>query len=184
MNSIPMHRNLLIVVLITLLFACSKQASDANTEENTTGLSAIPESKAVNPDKLEFSYFTDTIYPCMDGNIIELSCKLSNGNTDTLYFYTQSCFGWEHNFLFDTDGMRIHSMIDCNVSNPIIKKVGPESDFTFKGRFYVEDRKLKNIQVDYYIYQVRSDFDVWNSELVRKLEKTVVKSAQNMLPDR
>jgi len=170
---------LIFVSIILVIYACESNITNETTVGNPLVDLAIKEAKRANPDKLEFKFSIDTSYQNMEGKIMVYNCKLYNGNTDTLYFYTQSCFGWESNFIVDTNSVQIYNRIDCNVSNPIIEKVAPKSDFEFKGYFYVKNRKLKNIHLQYYIYQVDSDFDVRNSDSIRKLKKTIIKNTHN-----
>jgi hypothetical protein len=176
---LKIHNYIIIVLSLSMLNACSHDSSDKIIGGNPSGLVNITEPTFANPENLRFSYSIDSIHQFLDGNIFDLTCKLHNGNSDTLYFYTQTCFGWEHNFLIDTSKVRIHTMILCNVSNPVIKKIEPRGDFDFKGHFFVKDRKLKTIHVEYYIYQVDQNFNVRNSDSISNLKKTIIRNTHN-----
>lgn len=162
-----------------MLYACSHNSSDKIFNVNPLGPVNTTEPTFADPENLRFIYSIDSIHELLDVNVFDLTCKLHNGNSDTLYFFTHTCFGWEHNFLLDTSKVQIHSMIDCFVSNPVIKKIEPRGDFDFKGHFFVKDRKLKTIHVEYYIFQVDHDFDIRNTDSIKKLKKTIIRNTHN-----
>lgn len=168
---------LIPTILILELISCSTENKGKTIGDPLSVPFVINESKLANSDNLEFNYSTDTTMKSFDGKIVVLNCKLHNGNDDTLYFYTQSCYGWEYNFIVDTNLVQIYPWIDCCVSNPMIKKVAPKSDFEFNGHFYVKNRNVKNVEVEYYIYQVDSKFNIRNSDSIKKLQKTVIKNS-------
>lgn len=154
----------LIIICFAALFACSNNADSRHLTNHTV----------VNPDNLKFTYDVDSIYPFLDGHIVDVNCNIYNGNNDTLYFFTYSCFGWEDNFIVNSNNIRIWSGIDCVVSNPILKEVPPKGYFNFKGHFLIKEIDPNELKLQYFIYQVDSDFDVNNKELIRNLKKTVI----------
>jgi hypothetical protein len=169
------QKSIFFISILTLLFSCSEESVTGSsngkrlfepTENNKSRLAKI--------ERVKFSYSIDTTYFMGNERLFILDCKLYNGNIDTLYFYTMSCYGWVYNFDYDTSKIQHFSSIDCCTSNPIIKSIPPKSDFKFKAEFFAKDRKTKKIKVQYYIYQVDANFNVRNSESIKKLEKKII----------
>ena len=163
-----------MILNLLVLGACANDKANSMITGSENKLTTPKITKGIDANKLSFSYTIDRFSPLADGNSIDISCKLHNWNTDTLYFFTYTCFDWEHNFITDPEIAQIYSMIDCNVSNTVVKKIAPNDVFSFYGHFLVKDKKLKSIDVQYYIYQVDANFDVNDREALSVLKKTII----------
>ncbi len=169
------QKSIFFFTILTLLFSCSEESITGSSKgKRLFEQTENRKSRLAKIERVKFSYTIDTIYFLGNEKSFVLNCNLYNGNIDTLYFYTQSCYGWEYTFDFDTSKIQHFSRVNCFLSRPIIKPIPPKSDFKFKSEFIAKDRKTQNIKVQYYIYQVDSNFDLKNNDSIKKLEKKII----------
>ena len=169
------QESIFFIATLALLFSFSEE-SVINSSEGKRILKQMEnhKSKLAKIELLKFNYTIDTSYFEKKGKFYILDCRLYNGNEDTIYIYTESCFEWELSFDYDTSKIDLFQKIHCEKSIPIIKPISPNSDLKFKTNFFAKDRKTKNIKVHYYIYQVDANFDLKNKDSINKLEKKII----------
>lgn len=166
---------LLILICCISLAACSDKSSNKNVNPSTTS-----EVELANPDNLKFTYQIDSSYASMDGKIVDVSCRLYNGNSDSLFFFTYTCYDWEQNFIVDTNHVLTWNMINCVVSNPYIEKVAPNDSFNFNGHFFVKGMDPNDLELQYFIYQVAPWFDIHDQEQITNLKKTIIPNTEKI----
>lgn len=89
-----------------------------------------------------------------------------------------SCYGWLDDFILDTSKLSSYINIDCCVSNPIVKKIAPKKHFEFKATFNLKDANYKNIELEYVITPVPSNFNVRDQDAIKNLKPVNLKKDQ------
>lgn len=169
------QKGMFLIITLVTFFSCSEESAIGSSNgKRLFELTENNKSRLAKIERVKFSYSIDTSYFFGNGKLFDLDCKLHNGNIDTLYFYTMSCYGWEYNFVYDTSKIQQYSRVACCTSNPIIKPIHPNSDFKFKAEFFAKVRETKKIKVQYYINQVDANFDLKNKDSIKKLEKKII----------
>lgn len=133
-----------------------------------------------SPENLIFTYkIEDTSYfDFWGGYFVDVSCNVYNGNNETLFFYTKSCYEWEKNFLVDTNFVEIQNYKCCASNSHIVKSILPKGNFEFKGKFFVKNMDPSTLTLQYYFYQVDFIyFDTSDEDLVKNLKKTVIQNS-------
>ena len=167
--------SIFFISILTLLFSCSEESVTGSRKVKRLDKARLTyKPRKARIELVKFNYTIDTSYFEKEGKYYILDCRLYNGNEDTLYIYTESCFEWELSFDYDTSKIGLYQRIYCEKSIPIIKPIPPKSDLKFKADFFVKDRNTKNVKVHYYIYQVDANFDLKNKDSIKKLEKKII----------
>lgn len=169
------QESIFFIAILTLLLSCSEESvTGSSNGKRILEQTENSKSRLAKIELVKFNYTIDTSYFEKEGKYYILDCRLYNGNEDTLYIYTESCYEWELSFDYDTSKIWLYARIHCYKSIPIIKPIPPNSDLKFKADFFVKDRHTKNIKVQYYIYQVDANFDLKNKDSICKLEKKII----------
>jgi hypothetical protein len=167
--------SIFFITILATFFSCSEESvTGSSNGKRILEQTENHKSRLAKIELVKFNYTIDTSYFEKEGKFYILDCRLYNGNEDTLYIYTESCYEWELSFDYDTSKIDLFQRIHCNKSIPIIKPIPPKSDLKFKSDFFVKDRKTKNIKVQYYIYQVDANFDLKNRDSIKKLERKII----------
>ena len=142
----------LLIVLLT--FSCGGKTITQNKETNLY--------KPINQlDSIRFNFSANRINPLKEYINLKIKATIFNDKSDTIYFLTTTCDGEKYSVHYDTSKFELVSLINCNASNPVVRKITPKGHYDF----YVDFRdttKEDSIKLGFDLYLVSKYFKVTN----------------------
>jgi hypothetical protein len=169
-----MHKQ--VIIFFTLFLLSCSQEDKIKMIEGRTGATSLGSSYHFNdeeePMNLEFIYYVDTT-DLKRTEIVRADCQLLNNGSETIYFLTYTCNGWEDNFVHNITISRVATMY-CYASNPFVQAILPNDKFCFSVDFLLLDKSSKKIDLQYFIYCVPKDFCALDQKTISRLKKTII----------